>query len=71
MPLGFGERQLGAVKVEADVAAIDPERLGVPDGLQRPDQHGGGIPLGPADRLGELLPDAWIAVNPFARLKVA
>jgi transposase len=29
------------------------------------------LPVHPADRLGELLPDAWIAVNPVPRLKVA
>ena len=29
------------------------------------------LPTHPAERLGELLPDAWIAVNPFARLKMA
>jgi transposase len=30
-----------------------------------------GLPTHPAERLGELLPEAWNAVNPFARLKVA
>jgi transposase len=29
------------------------------------------LPTHPADRLGELLPDAWIALNPQARRKVA
>jgi hypothetical protein len=29
------------------------------------------LPAHPADRLGELLPDAWIAANPDARRRVA
>jgi hypothetical protein len=29
------------------------------------------LPIHPADRLGELLPDVWIVGNPFARLEVA
>jgi hypothetical protein len=29
------------------------------------------LPTHPDDRPGKLLPNAWIAVNPFARLKVA
>ena len=29
------------------------------------------LPTHPADRLGELLPDAWIAANPDAQRKVA
>jgi hypothetical protein len=31
----------------------------------------GRLPAWPHDRLGELLPDVWIAVNPFARLALA
>jgi hypothetical protein len=29
------------------------------------------LPTQPADRLGELLPDAWVAANPDARRRVA
>jgi hypothetical protein len=29
------------------------------------------LPSYPADRLGELLPDVWIAANPAARRKAA
>jgi transposase len=29
------------------------------------------LPTHPADRFGELLPDAWVAANPHARIKVA
>jgi hypothetical protein len=29
------------------------------------------LPVHPADQLGELLPDAWIAANPHARRRMA
>jgi hypothetical protein len=38
--LALGEQELGAVEVEADVAAIDPSGLGVPDRLQRDESRG-------------------------------